>query len=187
MLAIDELLHYARPAFHLTHPYWSHETIKDLLKLYRKRLHLANTTIALTKQSYRGIRRLASELGPNVERALLVGGPSLPGRVHSAEVYFSLSKARCEELRGWRRRNAERLSQAAAVRSRVAANFDRVGQVDRVEHLKLVVRPGEAAFVEEAGKLIDEGFMVTLDYGADADALVWQTIVHPNHGGTKGG
>ncbi|CAK0865574.1 unnamed protein product [Prorocentrum cordatum] len=65
-----------------------------------------------------------------------------------------------------------------------------------VEHLKLVVRPGEAEFVyeaspspsapaqrEQAGLLLDDGFMVTMDYGADGEALVWQALSHPNFEG----
>ena len=27
--------------------------------------------------------------------------------------------------------------------------------------------------------------MVTFDYGADADALIWQHIAHPNHEGAQ--
>jgi hypothetical protein len=26
----------------------------------------------------------------------------------------------------------------------------------------------------QASELVDEGFMISIDYGADADALVWQ-------------
>ena len=27
---------------------------------------------------------------------------------------------------------------------------------------------------------MDEGFLVSMDYGADADALLWQALVHPS-------
>ena len=45
------------------------------------------------------------------------------------------------------------------------------------------MQPGHAQFVREASQLVDEGFMISIDYGADADALLWHALVHPNHEG----
>lgn len=45
------------------------------------------------------------------------------------------------------------------------------------------MQPGHAQFVREASRLVDEGFMISIDYGADADALLWHALVHPNHEG----
>eukprot|EP00928_Gymnodinium_smaydae_P029554 TRINITY_DN22221_c0_g2_i1.p1 TRINITY_DN22221_c0_g2~~TRINITY_DN22221_c0_g2_i1.p1 ORF type:complete len:875 (-),score=181.55 TRINITY_DN22221_c0_g2_i1:43-2667(-) len=160
--------------------------IGELANLYRHHLRRLNGTVPLSKQRYRELRRLASARGSDVERALLVGGaPSvLPGRMYSEEVFLSLHPRRCAELRGWMQRHAARLAVAARLRNGVAWIYDGDAGYGRTSmHLKLVVRPGEAAFVEQAAKLLDEGFLVTLDYGADADALVWQALIRPNYEG----
>ena len=39
-------------------------------------------------------------------------------------------------------------------------------------HLKLVFHPGEAAFVKQASEVLDRGFLLTIDYGADFEALL---------------
>lgn len=157
-----------------------------LLRNYRHHLHRINGSVPLSKDRYRQLRRLAAQRGPEVERALLVGGaPSiLPGRMHSEEVFLALQPARCRELRGWMRRHSERLAVASRLRNGVAFLFDGDGEHGRTSmHIKLVLRPGEAEFVDEAAKLLDEGFLVTLDYGADANALAWQALVRPNYEG----
>ena len=46
-----------------------------------------------------------------------------------------------------------------------------------------MLRPGEAEFARETAKLLDEGFLVTLDYGADADALLWFAAIRPHYEG----
>ncbi|CAE7195600.1 unnamed protein product [Symbiodinium natans] len=134
---------------------------------------------------YRELRRLALRQGLEAEQALLVGGPQLPGRMHSDEVYFSLSPARCQELQGWRERHAQRLAAGAKIRAQVAHLYDKrwSRRGEGTLQLKLLVQPGHAQFVQEASALVDEGFLVSMDYGADADALLWQALVHPNHEG----
>mmetsp|Transcript_53583 Transcript_53583/g.149030 ORF Transcript_53583/g.149030 Transcript_53583/m.149030 type:complete len:809 (-) Transcript_53583:67-2493(-) len=183
LLATDSLAQRSHPQLQQPRPYWKPAVVDDVLSEYRRQLDSTNGTVFLTKRRYRELRRLATELGPEVERSLLVGGPALPGHVHSHEVFLALSAARCEELSGWRERNADRLAAASRLRGAVAPLYDRLGQQRGGEHLKLVVRPGEAEFAREAGALVDEGFMVTLDYGADAEALLWQSLVHPNFEG----
>jgi len=183
VLAVNKVLMIDHPSLQHVRPHRWVALITEVLRRYREELGLTNGTVPLSKERYRELRRMAARLGPEAEKSLLVGGSALPGRVHSEEVFFGLSAARCQELRGWRERNAERLAVSAAVRDRVAPMYDRAGATMGVEHLKLVVRPGEAEFVYEAGLLLDDGFMVTMDYGADGEALVWQALSHPNFEG----
>eukprot|EP00927_Polykrikos_kofoidii_P014779 TRINITY_DN16514_c0_g1_i2.p1 TRINITY_DN16514_c0_g1~~TRINITY_DN16514_c0_g1_i2.p1 ORF type:complete len:1062 (-),score=180.77 TRINITY_DN16514_c0_g1_i2:159-3344(-) len=163
----------------------------ELLSLYRHHLQRTNGTVPLSKERYRQIRRLAIARGSDVEMALLVGSNkrvlhngALVGRIHTEEVFLAPSQARCVELKGWMLRNAERLAVAARLRNGVAWIFDGDAGTGRTAmHLKLVVRPGESSFTKEAASLLDEGFLLTLDYGADADALTWQALVRPNYEG----
>lgn len=159
----------------------------QILQRYRQQLARTNGTVLLSKHRYRQLRRIALEEGLDTEQALLLGGPELPGRIYSDEVYFALSPARCQELESWRHRHAERLALAARVRSAVAHVYDLRHAAHRrgegTLQLKVLVQPGHAQFVREASELVDEGFMISIDYGADADALVWHALVHPNHEG----
>lgn len=180
MLAADKLMQFGHV---FPPPRWSPEVVQDMLASYRHHLQRTNGTITLAKDRYRQLRRLAARVGPRAERSLLVGGSGLPSGIESDEVFLVLSTQRCRELRRWRKRNAERLSVVAELRGAVAPLFDGLGRDSRTEHLKIVVRPGEAEFVREASRLVDEGFMVTVDYGADAQALAWQALVHPNFEG----
>jgi len=187
LLAVNHALQYSdaalEPAQIEAH---DEEGQTELGRLYRHHQQRTNGTVILSKERYRQLRRLAQARGPEVERAFLVGGhPSLlPGRVHSEEVLLALSPARCKELKGWMRRNAERLSAAAHLRNHVAWIYDGdPSAANTAVHLKMVVRPGEAQFVEQTSQLLDNGFLVTLDYGADADALAWQALIRPNHEG----
>ncbi|CAE7877668.1 unnamed protein product [Symbiodinium microadriaticum] len=137
-----------------------------LLHKYRQQLARTNGTILLSKARYRELRRLALEQGLEVEQ----------------EVYFALSPAR---LQGWRERHAKRLAAGAKIRAQVAHLYDRrwSRRGEGTLQLKILVQPGHAQFVQEASALVDEGFLVSMDYGADADALLWQALVHPNHEG----
>eukprot|EP00913_Durusdinium_trenchii_P000591 g546.t1 len=121
--------------------------------------------------------------GLDVEHALLLGGAELPGHIHTDEVYFALSPGRCQELEAWRQRHAQRLALATELRSAVAHLYDLRHADRKTLQLKVLVQPGHSQFVREASKLVDEGFMISMDYGADADALVWHALVHPNHEG----
>mmetsp|Transcript_86995 Transcript_86995/g.243909 ORF Transcript_86995/g.243909 Transcript_86995/m.243909 type:complete len:854 (-) Transcript_86995:148-2709(-) len=160
---------------------------RELVALYRHHLQLTNNTVPLSKERYRQLRRLASARGADFERALLVGGASsaLPGRLRSEEVFLALHPARCAELQGWLNRSAQRLAVTSRMRNSVAWLYDgdTVGKTSM--HLKVVLRPGEASFVEQASLLLDEGFLVNMDYGADADALAWQGLVRPNYEGIQ--
>eukprot|EP00929_Paragymnodinium_shiwhaense_P011618 TRINITY_DN1175_c0_g1_i1.p1 TRINITY_DN1175_c0_g1~~TRINITY_DN1175_c0_g1_i1.p1 ORF type:complete len:925 (-),score=157.35 TRINITY_DN1175_c0_g1_i1:415-3189(-) len=165
--------------------------VKELLNLYRHRLTRMISSVPLTKERYRELRKYMARKGLEAEKALLVGSPrevlpsgSLPGRVHSEEIFLVLGARRCRELAGYLRRHAARMSQAAFLRDGTSWIFDGDAEAGRTAiHLKLVIRPGEAGFAEQAAKLLDEGFMVTFDYGADADALIWQSLVRPNYEG----
>lgn len=158
---------------------------RELVRLYRHHAQRVNGTVLLSKERYREMRRLAAAHGSDMERALLVGVPPLlPGRMYSEEMFLALTPTRCKELQGWMGRHSERFSTTAHVRNQVAWVFDGdLGPLRTSMHLKIVVRPGEAEFVHQASQLIDEGFLVTLDYGADADALMWQALIRPNYEG----
>ena len=41
----------------------------------------------------------------------------------------------------------------------------------------------EDEFAREATKLLDRGAMITIDYGADFEALAWLQVVKPNYEG----
>merc|ERR1712216_725955 len=150
LLAVDNLMQFNHPALQLSRPVEQRDSsaTKEVLQRYRHHFQRLNGTVLLSKQRYREMRRIAIQLGTDVERSLLVGGESLPGRVHTDEVFLALSGPRCRELRGWRARNAERLAAAAALRGGTAPLYDRLGQDVGTEHLKIVVRPGEAEFVK---------------------------------------
>lgn len=187
VIAIDQALNYRHESLQPSELLRRSESdnSRDLVRLYRHHLHLTNGTVPLTKERYRELRRLAAHQGPEMEKALLVGVPSmLPGRIHSREVFLGLSPARCAELLPWMKRNAERLAATAKLRDGSAQIYEGTLSPPRTAvHLKLVLRPGEASFVAQAGELLDEGFLVTMDYGADADALAWQTLIRPNYEG----
>jgi len=187
LLAVNQALQYNYDSLQ-PHRFLRREAdgSRELLRLYRHHLLRTNSTVLLSKERYRMLRRLAVANGPEVERALLVGSaPSvLPGRVHSEEVFLALAPRRCKELHGWMQRQAERLAAAARLHNGVAWIFDGdAGASKTAMHLKMVVRPGEATFTEQASKLLDGGFLVTLDYGADADALAWQALIRPHYEG----
>lgn len=186
-LAVDQALQYHHEALYHYNVLHRHEEngTRDLTRIYMHQLKVTNGTVPLSKERYRELRRLVAARGPEVERALLVGSPQLlPGRIRSHEVFLALNAARCEELRGWMSRNAERLEHVVRLRDGSAAVFNgEPGPLHTAMHLKLVLRPGEAAFVEQAAHLVDEGFLVTMDYGADADALMWQALIRPNYEG----
>jgi len=183
VLAVDGLMQFDHRALQLARAHRRPAVLDNVLHRYRRHLQRMNGTVPLTKTRYRELRRLASRLGPHVEHSLLVGGSELPGHIHTDEVFLSLSAARCKELEGWRERNAERISAAAEVRAGVSPLFDGLAEDQGTEHLKIIMRPGEAEFVREAASLLDEGFMLTMDYGADAEALVWHSLVHPHFDG----
>mmetsp|Transcript_66450 Transcript_66450/g.216248 ORF Transcript_66450/g.216248 Transcript_66450/m.216248 type:complete len:850 (+) Transcript_66450:931-3480(+) len=186
ILAVDQALQYHHEALQRqTVSRKRADGTPDLLRLYRFHLQRTNGTVPLTKLRYAELRRRAAARGSEVEKALLAGNPALlPGRVHSTEVFFGLSPERCRELVGWMRRNAARLTSAAWLRDGSTSIFDGDLTPPRTAvHLKLVLRPGEAAFAETASHLVDEGFLVTMDYGADADALAWQALIRPNYEG----
>eukprot|EP00930_Biecheleria_cincta_P042660 TRINITY_DN29351_c0_g1_i1.p1 TRINITY_DN29351_c0_g1~~TRINITY_DN29351_c0_g1_i1.p1 ORF type:complete len:831 (+),score=109.74 TRINITY_DN29351_c0_g1_i1:46-2538(+) len=160
--------------------------LRELVRLYRAHSEAANGTVPLSKDRYRQLRRLAADRGAEMEKALLTGSNPdlLPGRIKSSEVFLSLNARRCNELKGWMERHASRLAVAAKLRDASAPVYDGIaGAAHTAVHLKLVLRPGEASFVEEAAKLMDDSFLVTLDYGADADALLWHTLIRPSHEG----
>eukprot|EP00933_Yihiella_yeosuensis_P041006 TRINITY_DN35434_c0_g1_i1.p1 TRINITY_DN35434_c0_g1~~TRINITY_DN35434_c0_g1_i1.p1 ORF type:complete len:823 (+),score=116.58 TRINITY_DN35434_c0_g1_i1:147-2471(+) len=162
--------------------------LRELVRLYRSQVQATNNTVLLSKERYRQLRRIASARGSQVERALLVGNaPHLvPGRIWSREVMLALSPSRCEELRGWMARHAVRLSTAAQLRDVSAPAYDGdPSSLRTAVHLKLVVRPGEATFTDQTSQALDEGFLVTFDYGADADALIWQALIRPNYEGIQ--
>lgn len=160
--------------------------LRELVRLYRAHAEAANGTVPLSKDRYRQLRRLAADRGAELEKGLLTGSNPdlLPGRMRSSEVFLSLNPGRCNELRGWMERHASRLAAAAKLRDASAPVYDGIaGAAHTAVHLKLVLRPGEASFVEETAKLMDEAFLVTLDYGADADALLWHALIRPSHEG----
>lgn len=187
VLAVDQALQYHHDA--LQKPRENDiQHGAGLAHLYRFHLNKTNGTIPLTKHRYRELRRLASAHGIEVEKALLSGANALlPGRLYSQEIFLALAPSRCRELSGWMRRNAARLASAVILRDGTAAVFDgEYGDLSPPRtaiHLKLVLRPGEAAFAETAAHLVDEGFLVTMDYGADADALIWQALIRPHYEG----
>jgi SAM-dependent MidA family methyltransferase len=189
LVAVNHALMFNYEALNSTHVLRkSEDGGGELLNLYRHHLQRINGSIPLSKHRYRQLRRLASMRGQKVERDLLMGADDSahPSRLHSEEVFLALRPDRCVELRGWMRRHSERLAVAAQLRNGVASLFDGDALLGRTsQYLKLVLRPGEAQFVEQAGLLLDEGFLVTLDYGADADALMWQSLVRPNHEGVN--
>ena len=165
---------------------------RDLVKQYRTLLRTTNETVPLTKDRYRQLRRMAAQQGSEVEKALLFGVDTnstdphvsnFSGRLRSLEIYLALTPERCRELAPWRRRHAARLAHAARLRDVSAPAFGTGGPGHTAAHLKLVLRPGEAEFVRETAKLLDEGFLVTLDYGADADALLWFAAIRPHYEG----
>jgi SAM-dependent MidA family methyltransferase len=187
LLAVNQALQYNHAALHSSYLQQREEDgSTELGRLYRHHVKRTNGTVLLSKERYRELRRRAVSLGPEVERAFLVGGHRsvLPGRVHSEEVFLALSPGRCKELQGWMGRNAERLAAAAHLRNNVAWIYDGDDSTARTAmHLKMVVRPGEAQFVEQTSRLLDNGFLVTVDYGSDADALMWQALIRPNYEG----
>lgn len=188
LLAINQALQYTYESLHERTPRQRDpgSGTSALTRLYRHHMAKTNGTVPLSKDRYRELRRIASARGPEVEKALLIGSmPSvLPGRVHTDEVFLALSEGRCRELKGWMSRHAERLAVAARIRGATAWIYDGDSSAARTTmHLKLVVRPGEAEFAHQSALLIDEGFLVTLDYGADADALAWQSLIRPNYEG----
>eukprot|EP00403_Amphidinium_massartii_P029388 CAMPEP_0178395926 /NCGR_PEP_ID=MMETSP0689_2-20121128/13468_1 /TAXON_ID=160604 /ORGANISM="Amphidinium massartii, Strain CS-259" /LENGTH=815 /DNA_ID=CAMNT_0020016591 /DNA_START=21 /DNA_END=2465 /DNA_ORIENTATION=+ len=194
LLAVDQLLQLNISALQQPHHMqWRVGAVEDLLGRYREQINRTNGTVTVTRSRYQELRRLASQLGPDVELSLLTGqaltSSGLPGqghlqgRMYSDEVLLALSAARCEELTGWRKRHAKQLAEAAIIRDVVAPQYDIDPGLQCTRHLSVVVRPGEAEFVKQAADLLDEGFMVSIDYGADAEALVWQSLVHPNFPG----
>lgn len=178
LLAVDQALQHEYDSMRWNGPSGGEW---DLLRLYKYHLASSNGTVLLPRERYRELRRLAAAGGPDLEKALLVGEPAglLPGRLRSSEVFLVPSAARCAELQGWRRRHGARLAATAALRD--ASPWARPR--GSAAHLKLVLRPGEAAFVQQASALVDEGFMVTVDYGADADALMWLALLRPHYEG----
>ncbi|CAJ1460226.1 unnamed protein product, partial [Effrenium voratum] len=186
VLAVAQALQYHHEALYqaeLEHRDEAGE--RELVKMYRALLRATNTTVALSKERYRQMRRLAARRGFEVERALLVGDEEvLPGRMRSIEVFLSLTPARCKELQAWRRRHSARLSMAAKVRDASAPVYHGTASSRHTAvYMKLVLRPGEASFVEGTAGLLDEGFMITLDYGADADSLLWFSTLRPHYDG----
>eukprot|EP00933_Yihiella_yeosuensis_P070617 TRINITY_DN78753_c0_g1_i1.p1 TRINITY_DN78753_c0_g1~~TRINITY_DN78753_c0_g1_i1.p1 ORF type:complete len:812 (-),score=164.01 TRINITY_DN78753_c0_g1_i1:19-2454(-) len=183
LLALDATMHVHHTDFPPARPNWSEGAAQAVRQIYSQQLQRTNATTLITKERYREMRRLAASFGSDFERSLLVGGPHLPGRIHSDEVFLALDPKRCQETEGWRARNAQRFAAAAKFRDNTAAAYDGLGVETSTQRLKLVVRPGEAEVAKETGALLDEGFMLTFDYGADADALAWQALVHPNFEG----
>eukprot|EP00927_Polykrikos_kofoidii_P059429 TRINITY_DN54583_c0_g1_i1.p1 TRINITY_DN54583_c0_g1~~TRINITY_DN54583_c0_g1_i1.p1 ORF type:complete len:874 (-),score=126.95 TRINITY_DN54583_c0_g1_i1:76-2697(-) len=183
VLAVDLMLQQDQGSIQPPRPLPYLTMVDTVLRRYRDQFNRTNGTVLLSKDRYRELRRAATSLGRETEFALLVGGSQLPGRIRTDQVFFGLRQSRCDELRGWRARHAERFAAAARLRSESAPHFDRLGLHNRVEHLKLVARPGEAAFAHQTSKLIDDGFLLTLDYGSDADALTWRSLLHPNFDG----
>jgi len=187
VLAVDQALLFNFDALTPTHIMERRDPdgTRELVRLYRYHLHRTNGTIPLSKERYRDLRQLAASRGQQIERALLIGLPAiLPGRVYSEEVFLALTPSRCEELQGWLRRNAERLAETANLRNGVAWIYDGDPTAHQTTmHLKIVLRPGESSFAVDTSKLVDHGFMVTFDYGADADALAWQSLIRPNYEG----
>ncbi|CAE8742934.1 unnamed protein product, partial [Polarella glacialis] len=186
VLTISQALQYNHEALYdSTVTFRLEDGSREIVGLYRKHFQNTNNTVPLSKERYRQLRRLAAAQGGEVERALLIGQPPaiLPGRIRSAEVMLALSASRCEELRGFFGRHAKRLVAAARLRDASAPIFDGYLIGRTASHLKLILRPGEATFVQQAAGLIDEGFMVTMDYGADADALLWHALIRPNYEG----
>jgi len=189
LLAVDQALRYHHEALESHELFRRHgpNSSRELVRLYRHHLEQVNGTLPLTKERYREVRRLAAARGPTFERSLLVGAPAiLPGRLHSHEVFMAMPAARCRELLGWMHRHAARLSVAAVLREVSAPLYHGDTNAHRTAmHLRAVLRPGEASFVQQAAQLIDEGFLVTFDYGADADAHMWHALLHPNHEGIQ--
>lgn len=183
VLAVDGMMQFDHRALQVARVHKRPAVMESILGRYRRWLQRINGTVPLTKTRYRELRRLSIRLGAHVDYALLVGGSELPGRIHTDEVFLALSAARCQELEGWRERNAERLAVAAEVRSGVSPHFDGLAEDQGTEHMKVIMRPGEAEFVKQAADLLDEGFMLTMDYGADAEAIVWHSLVHPHFNG----
>lgn len=126
---------------------------------------LARDLICVNKRNYRRLRRRGINLW----------------EVKTTEIAISLRPSRCAELTPFLRRHSRRF--ARFVRLYDVLYTSGTGVDDLIGSWKWIWRPGEELFSAESSRLIDKGYMVTIDYGADMDALLWHQALRPNYEG----
>eukprot|EP00927_Polykrikos_kofoidii_P060121 TRINITY_DN55186_c0_g1_i1.p1 TRINITY_DN55186_c0_g1~~TRINITY_DN55186_c0_g1_i1.p1 ORF type:complete len:963 (+),score=80.68 TRINITY_DN55186_c0_g1_i1:26-2890(+) len=111
-------------------------------------------TILLTGPSYRHLRHMVRK---HAEAEL-----ELVKRTSTWKLATSLTEERCNQVVHWARHHESRLMSHASL-------FQRLG----FNSMDLLVRFGEEGFIELADCLLSKGgFMVTIDYGTNFDALL---------------
>ncbi|CAD7956428.1 unnamed protein product [Amoebophrya sp. A120] len=170
LLALNKLLHYD----HLFLERLEYRNVNLLMEEYEK--EVADPRVLVTKEQYRMIRR-AHLHDYQVEEGLLTSD-----KIATDQVSMLLTEERCAELTAFFARHAQRFTRAAERRDAIDGTTP-LNDISSSSFLKWVVRPGEEQFAQEASKLLDQGIMIAIDYGADFEALAWLQIVKPNYEG----
>jgi len=138
--------------------------LERLLRDYRKAL--AQKLICVSKQSYRMLRRRL----PNIDFF----------KIKNTELALGLRPERCEQLTPFFKRHAARFAKFIRVYDTLYMSGE---NDDIMGSWKWIHRPGEDLFAKESSKLIDRGYMLTIDYGADMESLLWHQAIRPNYDG----
>jgi len=161
--------------------------LQKFIHLYRLNLAKYEQHVFVSKYRYRQLRKLV-RLDKHLEFQILRPTPArvnasvpfddIAGCITTTQIALSLEEPRCRELGGYLRRHAERYAQAATIHESIEPPTP-----FRIAHVKTIMRPGEEEFMRATAGLIDHGFALTVDYGADADGLLWHHLIRPNYDG----
>ncbi|CAD7941603.1 unnamed protein product [Amoebophrya sp. A25] len=170
LLALNKMLHYD----HLFLERLEYRNFDFFLEEYERQV--ADSRALVTKEQYRMIRR-AHLNDYQMEEDLLTGN-----KIATDQVAMLLTEERCTELTAFFARHALRFSRAAERRDAIDRTAP-LSEISTSSFLKWVVRPGEEEFARETSLLLDRGISISIDYGADFEALAWLQIVKPNYEG----
>eukprot|EP00386_Alphamonas_edax_P009159 GDKI01030172.1.p1 GENE.GDKI01030172.1~~GDKI01030172.1.p1 ORF type:complete len:946 (+),score=261.27 GDKI01030172.1:86-2923(+) len=155
---LDSSVKFGTSAMIKSNADWLSDVAKNVLEYMQTESQKPH--IYLARSAYREWRNMVASHGDMTnERKVLKG-------ITTQEILMPLSSERCDQLAPWMERHKFKLLRAAQL----------AFTLQRTHHCEVLMKPGEEAFMRAMNGLLDSGYILSIDYGGDFEALAIQTV-----------